>query len=150
MGKGGYGNQNAVKLKTPELKAEAYRQYCAHIASGKCKESFYFEHPDLTITFKTLDKYIEEDPIEFPPIQKEVALCKSLSEWEKKGHDMLDGHRDAETALYQLFMRNKFGWDKNNQQVIIQQASATAQTLQQIDGNSKDLVTRNDPYRPKE
>ncbi len=58
------GNQYNKKLKTPELKAEAYRQYCAHIAEGYSKENFWFEHPDLTITWETVETYIKKEPKE--------------------------------------------------------------------------------------
>lgn len=109
------GNKHAVKLKTPELKHEAYKQYCAWIASGRAKESFCFEHPELTLTHKTMEKYIREEPHVFPAINKEAAESKSYNVWEQKGMDMLDGkYEKCQPAIYQMFMRNKFGWDKEN------------------------------------
>ena len=109
------GNKNAVKLKTPELKKEAYRQYCAWIADGKNKESWYMEHPDLSLTYKTIEIYIREEPLEFPSIHKEVAECKSLAIFEEIGMKMMLGQIDKNSpAVYQMFMRNKFGWDKES------------------------------------
>lgn len=109
------GNQAAKKLTSPELKLEAYRQYCDYIASGKCKEAWHFEHPELTLTWETMEKYIREDASVFEPYKKKVAEARSLEIWEQKGWDMLSGKSKAEVALYQLFMRNKFGWDRDNQ-----------------------------------
>ena len=108
------GNQNALKLTTDELKKEAYRQYCEHLSKGNSQESFYFEHPDLTITYKTLNKYIKDEPTVFPPIKREVADIKSLQHWEQIIKDMVDDKRKEKTALVQMVMRNKFGWDKEN------------------------------------
>lgn len=106
------GNQLAKKLKTPELKEEAYKQYCEYLASGRSKEGWYFEHPELTLTWETMEKYIREEPQVFESYKKRVAEAKSFKEWETKGTDMLHGKMKAETGLYQMFMRNKFGWDK--------------------------------------
>lgn len=110
------GNQNAVKLKTIELKKEAYRQYCDYIASGLAKEGWCFEHPELTLTWETMEKYIKEDSVVFETHKKRVAETKSFALWEKKGIRGMDGEAKCETALYQMFMRNKFGWDKKESQ----------------------------------
>lgn len=108
------GNKFAKKLKTSELKKMAYDQYCAHIATGKAKKSWYFEHPDLTLTWQTMEKYISEDN-EFNPLQKEVAVCKGYQLWEQVVADSAKGiNKDANTASLQMVMRNKFGWDREN------------------------------------
>lgn len=107
------GKKNALKLKTPELKKDAYDQYCDWIASGKSKKSWHFEHPDLTLTWETMEKYIRSDSGNFDPIKKEIAKSKSLEVWEQRGMDMMMGVvKKCEPALYQMFMRNKFGWDR--------------------------------------
>lgn len=106
------GNTNAIALKTDELKLQAYRQYCAHIASGREKKSWKFQHPDLKCTWQTMERYIKENPIVLDPIEKQFAEADSLAVWEEKGLKMMHGEMKAETALYQMFMRNKFGWDK--------------------------------------
>jgi hypothetical protein len=101
------------KLNSDELKNEAYDQFCAHIASGHSVESWYFDHPDLTITYKTMLNYIKEYPELFPPAKKEMALAKSLRKWESVVHASADGtNTKASTASLQMLMRNKFGWDK--------------------------------------
>lgn len=106
------GNKNAVKLKSDELKLAAYEQYCSHIASGLSKESWCFEHPQLACTWKTMERYVKENPVVLPTIKKELAETKSFAVWEKKGLKMMHGEMKPETALYQMFMRNKFGWDR--------------------------------------
>ncbi len=108
------GNKNAKKLTTPELRQEAYRQYCEWIAKGECKEAWCFEHPELTLTSKTMEKYIKENPIEFPSLHKELAEAKSLAHWTSLGKDMMTSQQRCQPALYQMFMRNKFGWDKES------------------------------------
>lgn len=107
------GNQNAKKLVSPELRADAYEQYCLWIAQGNSKEAWTFKHPTLSLTFKTMEKYIRENPIEFPSIHKEMAESESRKIWEDLGKQMMLGKiRGAQPAIYQMFMRNKFGWDK--------------------------------------
>lgn len=111
-------NKNGVKLKDPAIRQEAYRQYCAWIAQGKSKESFYFEHPEFTVCHKTIARYIDENPVEFPAIHKEIAECKSLEIWEQRGITMmLDKQVKSEPALFQMFMRNKFGWDREKRMI---------------------------------
>jgi hypothetical protein len=115
MGKKGGkpGNKNGVKLKDPDVRQEAYRQYCAHIASGESKESFVFEHAELTCTHQTMEKYIAANPIEFLPIHKQVAESLSFLHWTGLGKQMMLGQIEkCQPAIFQMFMRNKFGWDK--------------------------------------
>lgn len=112
-GGGQPGNTNAKKLKTPELKLEAYRQYCEHLARGKSKESWYFEHPDMSLTWETMEKYIKEDVV-FEPIKKKIAEAKGFAMWETVLEESAKGkNTKANTATLQMLMRNKYGWDKS-------------------------------------
>lgn len=106
------GNKCAQKLTTPELKREAYRQYCDHIAKGKPQKSWYFEHPDLMLTSRCMENYIKDDPHNFPPINKEIAYSKNFDVWFEKGKDMMDSQDKCQPAIYQMIMRNIHGWDK--------------------------------------
>jgi len=109
------GNQSAKKLKTAELKKDAYKQYCEWIATGKSKESWTFQHYKMSLTSKTMEKYIRENEIDFPPIHKEEAEAQSLKVWEERGLAMMLGQIEkCQPAIFQMFMRNKFGWDKND------------------------------------
>ena len=109
------GNQSAKKLKTPELKKDAYQQYCTCIALGNSKESWTFKHKDMSLTSKTMEKYIRQSEIDFPPIHKLMAEAESLKIWEERGLSMMLGKLEkCQPAIFQMFMRNKFGWDKEN------------------------------------
>jgi hypothetical protein len=112
------GNRNAVKLSTPELKADAYKQYCDHLAKGKSKRSWYFEHPELQLTAETMEKYIASSPIDFVPIHKEIAQCKGFGYWEEVVEQSARGENQANTASLQMLMRNKFDWDKEESKEI--------------------------------
>lgn len=106
------GNNFAKKLKTPELKEEAYRQYCEHLAKGKSKRSWYFEHPELTMTWETMEKYIAQNKQDFEPIKKEIAESKGFAIWEEICELSAQGKNKAVTPSLQMVMRNKFNWDK--------------------------------------
>lgn len=115
MAGGKPGNKNGLKLKDPDVRQEAYRQYCEWIALGNSKEAWCFEHPKLTCTHKTMEKYIHENPIEFPPLHKEVSESKSFEHWCQLGKQMMLGRIEkCQPAIFQMFMRNKFGWDKED------------------------------------
>lgn len=111
------GNKYATKLKRPDYRQEAYKQYCAHLATGKDKKSFVFHHTDdplLSVTYKTMDRYIEENPAEFPPILLEIAQSKSFEHFEEEGKKLMRGaYKHGSPVVWQTFMRNKFGYDKD-------------------------------------
>jgi hypothetical protein len=107
------GNQFGIKIKDPELRQLAYKSFCEHIAKGRAIDSWYFEHPEATLSYKTMLKYIKDEE-EFPPEQREIAKAKGYAHWEKVVEDSAIGiNKDANTASLQMLMRNKFGWDKN-------------------------------------
>lgn len=111
-------NKFALKLKTPDLKKEAYRQYCQWIAEGWSKEAFVFDHPSISISYKSMENYIRTNPEDFPPLHKEIAEAKSYAHWEKLGYQMMIGEiKNSQPAIYQMMMRNKFGWDKEDKKI---------------------------------
>lgn len=110
-----FGNQTGLKLKDPDIRIQAYNQYCDWIKSGNPKEAWTFRHPELSCTYKTMEKYIKENPNEFPPIQKELAESESYATWFGLGKEMMLGKVEkCQPAIYQMIMRNKFGWDKED------------------------------------
>ena len=116
-GKQGFqkGNKDAVKLKDVEIMKQAYASYCEHIAKGWSKRGWHFDHPTHSCVSKTMDKYIAENPDVFPAIHREVAEAKGYQHWEELGKTTLVGKvKGAQPAIYQMFMRNKFGWDKES------------------------------------
>lgn len=132
------GNQNRVALKTNELRHEAYKQYCEHIAQGKSKRSWVFKHPEFTCCSKTFDKYLQ-DEIEFPTIHMEVAEAEGYGYWEDIVSDSAVGkNKEANTASLQMLMRNKFQWDSNKNkaedvdQEILNNYTTTMQMLMRL------------------
>lgn len=108
----GSGNKNGLKLKDPSIRQLAYAQYCEHLAKGKSKKSWYFEHPEFRCTWETIEKYLDDD-IEFDPLHKKIAEAKGFAYWEGIVEDSATGkNKDANTASIQMLMRNKYAWDK--------------------------------------
>lgn len=107
------GNKNGIKLKDPNIRQLAYSQYCAHLAKGKSKRSWYFEHPEFRCTWETLEKYLD-DQVEFDPLHKKIAEVKGFAYWEGVVEDSATGkNKEANTASLQMLMRNKYAWDKH-------------------------------------
>ncbi len=106
-------NKYAVKLITSELKIEAYLDYCRHVSEGMSKDTWFYEKDgELLCSYKTMETYMREEAEEFPSVHMERARALSKRLWESRGLQMMDGKRHAEPAIYQMFMRNKFGWDR--------------------------------------
>lgn len=128
------GNQNAKKLKTNELKMEAYKSYCAHLAKGKAKKSWYFQHPDLCLLWETMEKYIREEPTVFDPIQKEIAWAQGYQLWEGVVEDSATGANEkANTASLQMLMRNKYLWDKEQNVNKVNNEAQVVEFLRRLD-----------------
>lgn len=128
------GNTYAKKLANQELKEEAFRQYLAHLALGKSKKSWYFEHPELTLTWQTMDTYIRDEPQVFNSLKIECAKCKGYQVWEQVAEDSAKGiNKDANTASLQMVMRNKFGWDKEENDSRNSKGTLVERFLDQLD-----------------
>jgi hypothetical protein len=110
------GNKNGVKLKDPDVRQEAFRQYCSHLASGYPKESFFFNHPIHSVTWETMDRYIAEHPSEFPPFLIKQAKAARYKHWLDKGIGLMEGKfKGGSPVVWQTIMRNIFrseGWDR--------------------------------------
>lgn len=128
------GNTYAKKLKSPELKTEAYKSYCEHLAKGKSKKSWYFEHPEVSLLWHTMEKYIEAEPEVFDPLKKEIAWAKGYQYWESVAEHSAEGiNEKANTASLQMVMRNKFGWDKENNESKESKATLVEKFLDKLD-----------------
>jgi len=109
------GNKNGIKLKDSDLRQEAYKSFCAHLAAGNVKKSWWFEKGEYLCSWQTMERYIEENPLEFNPIQLELAISKGYTRWEKVVGESAEGkNQAANTASLQMLMRNKYGWDKKD------------------------------------
>lgn len=111
------GNKNGIKLKNPDYRQEAYRQYCEYISKGNSKEGWKFVHPvDIlkSLCYKTMERYMRENPLEFPPILMDMAQCDSFKVFEEDGKRLMKGqYRNGSPEVWKTFMRNKFKWDKD-------------------------------------
>lgn len=110
------GNKNGIKVKDPDLRQEAYRQYCLHISKGRDKKSWRFIHPTdpfKSLTYISMEKYMRQFPMEFNPILMEVAKADSFGIFEEMGIKLIEGKiRNGSPETWKTFMRNKFGWNK--------------------------------------
>jgi len=111
------GNTNGTKLKDPATRQQAYKQYCDHIASGYPKQAFFFKHPTDSVSWATLERYIEENPIEFDSSKMEEAQSERFKLWLDKGNCLVNGkYKGGSPVVWQVIMRNIFkkdGWDQD-------------------------------------
>lgn len=111
------GNQNGVKI--PDLKTQlvAYDSYCAHLARGKVKQSWWFEtKKGVSITWETMENYIKANPTAFSPEKMKIAKAKGLDRWEETiGKQAEAAKKYPNTATLQMKMRNTFGWDRREE-----------------------------------
>ena len=134
------GNQNGTKLKDPDVRQDAYRQYCAHVAKGYPKESFCFEHPELSVTWETLDKYIEESPAEFPPSLMKQARAKRFEHLFGEGIKLMQGeYPKGSPVVWQTIMRNIFKAEKWDQKELEENPGASPAAIVML-ANTKNLV----------
>jgi hypothetical protein len=108
------GNSNGTKLKEPDVRQEAYRQYCKHIAEGWPRDAFFFDHPTHSVCWQTMEKYLE-DTTEFNPQLLKRAQAARYQHWMKKGINLMEGqYKNGSPVVWQTIMRNIFrkqGWD---------------------------------------
>lgn len=121
IGTGLLRNQNALKLKTDEARQMAYQAYCEWIASGRGRQGFVFEYKKDDseefdyITWQTMENYLKDKRFNLDPVHKEVAENLAYQTWENIGCNMMNGLVEkCQPAIYQMMMRNKFGWDKES------------------------------------
>lgn len=137
------GNKFAVKLSTPDLKRDAYKQYCAHMALGYPKQAFCFDHPDIDITWETMDKLIGENPSEFPPIKLSKAKAERYMFWLKEGKKLMRGeYPGGSPVVWQTMMRNMFKDVQWDQKEIEKDAEPTESAKFQV-AQIKSLKTKN-------
>ncbi len=101
-------------LGTPDLRKKAFKQFCDWVSKGNSPYTWVFVHPTAKISGFRMNSYMKEFPEDMPPVDYEIAQAKSLHYWEGIGKELLNGvgPRKGNPAIYQMFMRNKFGWDK--------------------------------------
>jgi hypothetical protein len=155
------GNQLAKKLTTSELKEEAYRQYCEHVAEGWPKESWYFEHPDLTLTWQTMETYIKNEPDVFKSNLMNLAKAKRYRHWFGEGKTLMKGgYAHGSPVVWQTIMRNMFKEQKWDVKELEQPQTASEETtviiakMENMNGSSPEpeaaeqLPTSNSEVKP--
>ena len=88
------GSKNGAKLTNDTIKAEAYKQYCAHLAKGKKKRTWRFKHPDVSLTWETMEKYIKEALLHSIPYTKKSPTSTVMP----SGKRSATAQRSAQTA----------------------------------------------------
>lgn len=145
------GNQLAKKLPTLELKLEAYKQYCQHIADGWPKKAFWFDHPEITLTWATIEKYIKEEPDVFSSILMEQAEAKKYKYWFGEGKTLMKGeYNHGSPVVWQTIMRNMFKADKWDQKELEQEdkpSEAMKVVVAGIQNARTDVQSETDPIR---
>lgn len=113
------GNKSGIALKDKEIRKIAFKEYCDHIASGRSKKTWRFRNPlykDYHCCWRTMERYMKENPTEFQLIHREKAEIDGYYYWETVVADSAVGNNEkANTASLQMIMRNKFGWDKKEE-----------------------------------
>lgn len=141
------GNKNGTKLKDAEIRQEAYRQFCDHLAEGYPKEAFFFDHPTHSVCWRTMDRYIEENPTEFQAILKEKAMAARYKHWFSEGKSLMKGgYQYGSPLVWQIIMRNMFkdvGWD---QESVVKQPGASQASVITV-AKLKEMNVRNPDER---
>jgi hypothetical protein len=112
------GNNWGTKLKDPKIRQKAYREYCEWIASGMPKQSFFYDDGEHSVTWQTLDKYIEDNPAEFNPLLMQKARASRFTHWFGEGKKLMSGkYKGGSPVVWQTIMRNIFkdpdiAWDR--------------------------------------
>jgi len=99
------GNAYAMKWPTAEDRQKLCADFCEHLAAGYSIESF--PHADR----KTIRRYAQEFPEDFPPEKLEEAARRGRLEWEQIGKDGAKGEIAGFNATAWIFnMKNRAGW----------------------------------------
>jgi hypothetical protein len=143
-------NKNGLALKDPDVRQEAYEDYCAHLSEGRGKRGWCYNKDGLNCTFETMEKYIKNE-VEFDPQKKRDAEAKGYMTWESVVMDSAKGkNKEANTATLQMLMRNKYGWDKPEQAEERHESTALVAVeafVMQLKGlqSSSSIDTRSNP-----
>ena len=136
------GNKNAVKLKTQAQKDAVYKDYCDHLSKGGFHKAWSYNKGGLLLSWVSIETYLKNDP-DFDPLQKIAAEASGLKYWIELGKSLMLGKVDkCQPAIYQIFMRNLFGWDKKDSLSDKDQASLIVKAVHYaIESKSKPVKT---------
>lgn len=114
------GNKWGVGIKDPAERQLAYQSYCEHIATGRSKDSWFYDNPKTGShwTWQTMEKWIKETD-EFDPFLKSKAEANCFGFFENQLLNSITGENTkVNIAGLQMAMRNKFGWDRADKRDI--------------------------------
>jgi|WetSurMetagenome_2_1015567.scaffolds.fasta_scaffold303570_3 hypothetical protein len=124
------GNTNRLKIKTEDLQQVAYAAYCNWLAMGRDKKGYVFDYEDEngvvgSVTYLTIENYVKSQRFKLDPSQQDRAEALSYQCWEAVGIQMMKGEMEkCQPAIYQMMMRNKFGWDKDTKTSNVNESDA--------------------------
>jgi hypothetical protein len=112
------GNDNGTALKDPQERRKAYESYCQHIADGYPKEAWFYENGSSHCCWRTMDRYIEKNPVEFQSFLKDKSHSSSYKLWFERGKKLSLGEIKGNTSphTWATIMRNMFHWDKEKKE----------------------------------
>jgi hypothetical protein len=117
MKKGGApeGNKNGTKIKDAEMRQRAYKSFCDHIAEGYPQYAWFFDEDGYQLCWKTMRRYIDENPVEFPPLLMNRANSKKAKYWIDEGKKLMSGkYKGGSPVAWQTIARNTLkdeGWE---------------------------------------
>ncbi len=99
------GNSYAMKWPTSSERKKLFRSFCKHLAEGFSIDSFPLADR------KTIRRYAQEFPEDFPPEKLDEAARKGLLVWERMGKRGANGELSGFNATAWIFnMKNRAGW----------------------------------------
>lgn len=98
------GNDYNLKFRTKSARRDLCKKICAHLENGFNQKSFPYA------SWKTVKRYIENYPEDFPPDRIARAERIGRFKWEKIGHDLVSGKIRGNSTIWAFNMMNKYGW----------------------------------------
>lgn len=119
-------NKNRQKLTNEGMRKMAFDQYIDHLRKGYPKRTFVFRHPLATLTWKSMEKYIRDYPLELPSSHIEAAMAEGEQSWIVEGRQMMRGEMEGKTqpVIYQIMMRNIYKWDREESERTVVKSEA--------------------------
>jgi hypothetical protein len=103
-----------ITQHTTQFRDNAYRGFCQHIATGKAVESYVHAEGGAVASYRTILKWMQDERT-FPPEYKVIATSMGLGFWENVvAESALGINTKANVASLQMLMRNKYGWDRRD------------------------------------
>lgn len=82
---------------------------------------------------------MEENPIEFHPILKQIADAEGMKWYEDEGRKIMQGkYRNSSPEIWKTCMRNKYSWDKEMMEQVVK--CSADKILEQIRSRNPDKV----------